>query len=205
MRIKDRNVKLDVERGRTVKAWLPRRYGGGLGGRGYTKAMLARPPGGGYGGGYRGGYKGFDGGRGRGGFRGGFGGRGGFRRDGGGFGGRDDRNGYGAPSGAPSGPGFDRRNGDRHFSGGYDRDGGRSYDDRRDDRRDFRGGGRDGGRFGDRGDRRTGSNSEPIGRREGGYRDHRDRDHDRPPRDDDSRKRGYDGGGYDESRKHRRY
>ncbi|CAG9937573.1 unnamed protein product [Clonostachys rosea f. rosea IK726] len=48
---------------------------------------------------------------------------------------------------------------------------------------------------------RTGSNMEPIGRREGGYRD---RDYDRP-REEDNRKRGYDGGGYEDPRKLRRY
>ncbi|KAL6866887.1 hypothetical protein J3F83DRAFT_715182 [Trichoderma novae-zelandiae] len=223
IRIKDRRIKVDVERGRTAKNWLPRRLGGGLGGRGYTRAMPSRPGGpGGFGGpgggpGFRGGFKGgFEGGRGggRGGFRGGGfgGGRGGFR-GGGDFGPRGgDRNGFGAPNGAPSGPGFGRRDGgDRGFSGGYEpRGGGRSFDDRS-------GGHRDGGRYGDRdrgdrdrdrGDRdrdregrRTGSNMEPIGRREGGYRD---RDYDRP-RDDDSRKRGYEGGGYEDPRKLRRY
>ncbi|KAL6885088.1 hypothetical protein HDV57DRAFT_413027 [Trichoderma longibrachiatum] len=216
IRIKDRRIKVDVERGRTAKNWLPRRLGGGLGGRGYTRAMPIRPggPGGFGGGGFRGGFKGgFEGGRGgRGGFRGGFGGgRGGFR-SGGDFGPRGgDRNGFGAPNGAPSGPGLGRRDGgDRGFGGYESRGGGRSYDDRS-------GGHRDGGRYGDRdrgdrerdrGDRdrdrdgrRTGSNMEPIGRREGGYRD---RDYDRP-RDDDSRKRGYEGGGYEDPRKLRRY
>ncbi|KAK8113213.1 RNA recognition motif domain-containing protein [Apiospora sp. TS-2023a] len=38
VRIKDRRIKVDVERGRTVKGWKPRRFGGGLGGRGYTKS-----------------------------------------------------------------------------------------------------------------------------------------------------------------------
>ncbi|KAF4339585.1 U1 small nuclear ribonucleo [Fusarium beomiforme] len=202
----------DVERGRTVKGWKPRRLGGGLGGRGYTRAMAARPmgPGGFGGGGFRGGFKGFDGGRGRGGFRGGFGGRGGGFRSGDRGG---DRGGYSAPSDAPSGPGFDRRNGggygdrdrgDRRGGdrgpGGYDpRSGGRSYDDR------HGGGHRDGGRYGgERENRRTGSNMEPIGgRREGGYRE-RDRDYDRPRDDDGGRKRGYDGG-YEDPRKLRRY
>ncbi|KAK5989985.1 U1 small nuclear ribonucleoprotein [Cladobotryum mycophilum] len=256
IRIKDRRIKVDVERGRTAKSWLPRRLGGGLGGRGYTRAMPSRPGGpggpGGFGnaataggpggGGFRGGYKGFEGGgRGRGGFRGGFGGRGGGFRGGSDFGPRGgdrggDRNGFGAPNGAPSGPGFDKRNGgDRGFSsGGYEgRGGGRSFEDRsggyreggggdRGDRGggdrgggDRGGGDRGGGRYGDRdrGDRdserrdrdhnnrRTGSNMEPIGRREGGYRD---RDYDRP-RDDDSRKRGYEGAGYEDPRKLRRY
>ncbi|RDW88587.1 hypothetical protein BP6252_00619 [Coleophoma cylindrospora] len=140
IRIKDRRIKVDVERGRTVKGWKPRRFGGGLGGRGYTKAVPPRPLGpGGFGGGpggFRGGgggfRGGFDGGRGRGGFRGGFqerggygGGRGGIGFQGGGgfsrggFGG--DRGGHGgsngyAPPNAPAGPGASR--------GGY---GGGSY------------------------------------------------------------------------------
>ncbi|TAQ84620.1 hypothetical protein B7494_g7051 [Chlorociboria aeruginascens] len=138
IRIKDRRIKVDVERGRTVRDWKPRRFGGGLGGRGYTKTAPPRPmgPGGSSGppggpGGFRGGFRGgFDGGRGRGGFRGGFdrggsfgGGRGGVGyQGGGGLGGRGghsggDRGGYGgsngyAPPNAPAGPG---RGG---FSGG---------------------------------------------------------------------------------------
>ncbi|KAK9239294.1 hypothetical protein V1525DRAFT_372816 [Lipomyces kononenkoae] len=43
VRIKGRRVLVDVERGRTVKSWKPRRLGGGLGGRHYTKAGLLRP------------------------------------------------------------------------------------------------------------------------------------------------------------------
>lgn len=43
VRIKDRRVVVDVERGRTVNGWKPRRLGGGLGGRGYTKETLIRP------------------------------------------------------------------------------------------------------------------------------------------------------------------
>ncbi|KAK7711774.1 hypothetical protein SLS63_012556 [Diaporthe eres] len=82
--IKGRRIKTDVERGRTVSGWKPRRLGGGLGGRGYTKAMPSRPMAGpgGFGGGFRGGR----GGGFRGGDRGGF--RGGFDRRGGGFGGQ---------------------------------------------------------------------------------------------------------------------
>ncbi|EHL00561.1 putative U1 small nuclear ribonucleoprotein 70 kDa like protein [Glarea lozoyensis 74030] len=132
IRIKDRRIKVDVERGRTVRDWKPRRFGGGKGGRGYTKTIPPRPmgpgsfngppggPGGFRGGGFRGG---FDGGRGRGGFRGGFqdrggyggggGGRGGIGYSGGGgfsggrggFGGDRGSNGYGAPPNAPAGPG----------------------------------------------------------------------------------------------------
>ncbi|KAF2103914.1 RNA-binding domain-containing protein [Rhizodiscina lignyota] len=196
IRIKERRVVVDVERGRTVPNWRPRRYGGGLGGRGYTKALPARPsgpggfppsgPGGGYGG--RGGIGG--GFRGRGGFRGGYGDRGGFR---GGFGG-GDRGGYGgrggigyqsngfgsgrAPEGAPSGP-----RGPREGGYGGRQDGG--Y-----------GGDRGGGRYDDRRNGPSGSNREPVGG--GGYRD-RDRE-------DHHRKRPYQGGGDDhESRQKRRY
>lgn len=43
VRIKDRRTIVDVERGRTVNGWKPRRLGGGLGGRGYTKGALIRP------------------------------------------------------------------------------------------------------------------------------------------------------------------
>ncbi|KAG9989526.1 RNA-binding domain-containing protein, partial [Aureobasidium melanogenum] len=45
IRIKDRRILVDVERGRTVKEWRPRRFGGGLGGRHYTKAAPPRPSG----------------------------------------------------------------------------------------------------------------------------------------------------------------
>ncbi|KAL2053096.1 hypothetical protein ABVK25_006733 [Lepraria finkii] len=141
IRIKDRRVLVDVERGRTVKGWRPRRLGGGLGGRGYTKAVPPRPMGvgggfaapagpGGFGSGFRGG---FGGGPRGGGFRGGFrggdrsdfrGGRGGIGyQGGGGFGGRSGYgggppNGYGngpaPPPNAPSGPG-----GRGGFGGGF--------------------------------------------------------------------------------------
>ncbi|RYP54570.1 hypothetical protein DL768_000630 [Monosporascus sp. mg162] len=200
IRIKDRRIKVDVERGRTVKGWKPRRLGGGLGGRGYTKAAAARPAGpGGFGGGFGGGRDGFRGGfqgRGRGGgFRGG---DRGFRGGGGFGGGRDRDRGFGAPPNAPAGPGSGGRSGgyggdrDRYGPGsGYDsRGGGRSYDDRSS--------GRDGGRFGDR-DRRSGANFEPV--RDRGSREYRDFDR---SREDDSRKRGYEGG-YEDPRKLRRY
>ncbi|KAG5438264.1 hypothetical protein PCK2_000965 [Pneumocystis canis] len=45
VRIKDRRAMVDVERGRTVNGWRPRRLGGGLGGRNYTKEVLIRPSG----------------------------------------------------------------------------------------------------------------------------------------------------------------
>ncbi|KAI0598566.1 U1 small nuclear ribonucleoprotein of 70kDa MW N terminal-domain-containing protein [Biscogniauxia sp. FL1348] len=218
IRIKDRRIKVDVERGRTVKGWKPRRIGGGLGGRGYSKAAPPRPTGpgafgGGFGGrdGFRGGFQGgrgrgggFGGGRDRG-FRGAAGGGGGGGgSSGGGFGGGRDRgfgqqNGYNPPPNAPAGPGYgggsggrfgDRdRERDRH-GGGYDsRGGGRSYDDRS--------GGRDGGRYGGDRDRRTGANFEPVR----GGREYRDFDR---SRDDDTRKRGYEGS-YEDPRKLRRY
>ncbi|KAI0538498.1 U1 small nuclear ribonucleoprotein of 70kDa MW N terminal-domain-containing protein [Xylaria digitata] len=206
IRIKDRRIKVDVERGRTVKGWKPRRLGGGLGGRGYTKAAPPRPTGpGGFGGSFGGrdnGFRGgFQGGRGRGGFRGGQ--DRGFR-GGGGFGGGRDRgfgqqNGY-APPNAPAGPGSDSRYGadrdrerdrndrsDRPVGGGYSvRAGPRSYDDRS---------GGPPSRY-DR-DRRTGANFEPVRDR----REHRDNDR---SRDDDNRKRGFEGG-YEDPRKLRRY
>ncbi|KKY23943.1 putative u1 small nuclear ribonucleoprotein [Phaeomoniella chlamydospora] len=199
IRIKDRRVLVDVERGRTVKGWKPRRFGGGLGGRGYTKTAPARPGGfgapagpGGFGGGLRGGF----GGRGgfRGGFRGdrgGYGGRGGigYQGGGGGFGSR----GPNAPAGAPSGPGgrggYGQSNGDSR-NGYGDRDGYR--------------GSSGSGRYGDRGV--TGSNREPLqgGRDRGFGGGDRDRYGDR--RDDDhSRKRYHDDSGYDDPRQKRRY
>lgn len=199
---------MDVERGRMVPGWRPRRFGGGLGGRGYTKQAPAKPTFGGSGppggpGGHPGGFRGGFGGRGggfRGGFRGdrgGYGGRGGIGyQGGGGFGGRQGGHQNGAPPlNAPSGPG-----------------GRPSYDDRR----NGYGGGRE-----QRG--MTGSNRDPIGGRDRGYEDRdrdrdrerdRDRDRDRDrygggrrDRDEDhgSRKRYHDGDGYDDPRTKRRY
>ncbi|KAJ5279636.1 hypothetical protein N7478_005008 [Penicillium angulare] len=223
IRIKDRRVLVDVERGRTTKGWKPRRFGGGLGGRGYTKAMPIRPGGpgfnapsgpGGYGGGFRGG---FGGGRGfRGGGGGGFrGGGGGFRGDRfgprGGIGYQGDRNGFGGqpPPNAPSGPGGGRRGGG-----------------------EFRGGSHGGGDRGDRFDRgATGSNREPVRPRDGPpdrdrrddrdgdrYRDrdrrddrngdrYRDRERDRYAggREDYGRKRHREDDGHDDPRSRRRY
>ncbi|KAI2469025.1 U1 small nuclear ribonucleoprotein of 70kDa MW N terminal-domain-containing protein [Annulohypoxylon bovei var. microspora] len=217
IRIRDRRIKVDVERGRTVKGWKPRRFGGGLGGRGYSKAAPPQPrgPGFGGGGGFGGGRDGFRGGfqgRGRGGFMGGRerGFRGGAGGGGGGSGGGDlgpprDRgfgpqNGYNPPPNAPAGPnwgggsrrGFSGGDRDRGGSGGggYEsRNGSRSFDDRS-------GGNRDGGRFGDR-DRRSGANFEPVR----GGREYRDFDR---SREDESRKRGFEGS-YEDPRKLRRY
>ncbi|PGH27668.1 hypothetical protein AJ80_00683 [Polytolypa hystricis UAMH7299] len=229
IRIKDRRVLVDVERGRTVKGWKPRRFGGGMGGRGYTKAMPARPMGPGAfapsgpsgfrggprGGGFRGGFRGD---------RGGFGGRGGIGYQGGrsGFGGQP-------PPNAPSGPGGGRGG---FGPGGYGgpQNGADSHGDRRggfEDRSAHRGGSRY-----EREPRGiTGSNREPVRPRDAyGDRDRerdshrdrdrdrdrgRDRDHDRDRgrgdrdryrRDDDySRKRHRDGDDYDDSRSKRRY
>ncbi|KAJ5458149.1 Nucleotide-bindingalpha-beta plait [Penicillium sp. IBT 31633x] len=230
IRIKDRRVLVDVERGRTTKGWKPRRFGGGLGGRGYTKAMPSRPGGpgfnapsgpGGYGGGFRGGFGGRGGG---GGFRGG-GFRGGDRFGGprGGIGYQGNRNGFGgqAPPNAPSGPGGGRSGGYRGGYGGGDRSGGRfdrgvtgsnsepvrprdSYADR--DRRDY-----------DRDDRYRDRDRDRMGDRNGDrYRD-RDRERDRyagggrdgprdGPREDYGRKRNReDEPGHDDPRSRRRY
>ncbi|KAF2873646.1 U1 small nuclear ribonucleoprotein of 70kDa MW N terminal-domain-containing protein [Massariosphaeria phaeospora] len=151
IRIKDRRVCVDVERGRTVSGWRPRRYGGGLGGRGYTKGPVARPNGPGNFG-PPAGPGGFGGGRGGAPFRGGRGG------------------GFGGERGA--------------FRGGSGFGGGR---------------GASGGGYGGRGG---------IGYQSNGYapRD-RDRDGSYGGRDDSygSRKRGFEGDNYDESRQRRRY
>ncbi|KAF7190342.1 U1 small nuclear ribonucleoprotein 70 kDa-like [Pseudocercospora fuligena] len=188
--IKGRKVLVDVERGRTVAGWRPRRFGGGMGGRHYTKVSV-RPQG--FGGGappgpgFRGGRFGGGDFRGRGDFRGGRGGgRGGFG-GGGGYGGRGGL-GYsnGAPDGAPSGP----RGG---FGGGYGGRGG-GYGGG--------GGGGGGGGFDDRGPRNA--NHEPLPPRGGrGYQD-RDRDRDRDYGSGGGQKRPYEGG-YDDSRQRRRY
>ncbi|KAK4056385.1 hypothetical protein OIO90_002528 [Microbotryomycetes sp. JL221] len=113
LKLHGKRLMIDVERGRTVKEWKPRRLGGGLGGR--PKKVVPVPPsdlgppmGGGFRGGFRGGFGGPRGG-GRGGFvqRGGFGGppRGGgsFRGGGGGFGG--GRGGFQGQNGPDSGYG----------------------------------------------------------------------------------------------------
>ncbi|KDQ53119.1 hypothetical protein JAAARDRAFT_435566 [Jaapia argillacea MUCL 33604] len=99
LHIMGKRILVDVERGRTVRGWKPRRLGGGLGGR--PKPEPAMPPpssssfmgGAPRGGGFRGGFGGDDRGggggfRGRGGFGGGRGGRDGDfgDRGGGGFG-----------------------------------------------------------------------------------------------------------------------
>ncbi|CAK5268581.1 unnamed protein product [Mycena citricolor] len=142
--IMGKRILVDVERGRTVRGWKPRRLGGGLGGRPKRVEPVGPPRGGGGGGGggFRGGFGGgrpFDRGGGpgfRGGGRGGgFGGGGGGRfgdrggggfppsdrgygdRGGGGFGG--DRNGGGfrggPPGSGPPGGGFRGRD---DFGGG---------------------------------------------------------------------------------------
>ncbi|KAK6348982.1 hypothetical protein TWF730_009742 [Orbilia blumenaviensis] len=202
MRIKDRRISVDVERGRTTKGWKPRRLGGGLGGRGYTKIPAARPTG----------PSGFGGGGGFGGFRGGHGGfRGGGGGGGGGFGGRNfDRGpprggqfghrgvgfqGGNAPSNAPSGPSGRNFGNAPTGPGGYDRGGPPrgGHDDRGHRDRmngDSRGsGGRD--RFDDRRDRDSGGGGGGGGGYSGRY--------------DDSRKRGYEGGESGGDSRRRRY
>jgi hypothetical protein len=104
-----KRILVDVERGRTVRGWKPRRLGGGLGGRPKpVEAPVSIPPSGR--GGFRGGFGGGGGGRGfsdRGGFRGGRGGfgggRGGFGGDRGGF--RGGRGGFGGDDGGMRGGG----------------------------------------------------------------------------------------------------
>ncbi|KAG9047349.1 hypothetical protein FS837_002510 [Tulasnella sp. UAMH 9824] len=76
LHILGKRVVVDVERGRTVRGWKPRRLGGGLGGR--PKPAEPAPVAFGGRGGFSGGFRG---GRGGGGFRGG------FQNDRGGFGG----------------------------------------------------------------------------------------------------------------------
>ncbi|PNS19360.1 U1 small nuclear ribonucleoprotein [Sphaceloma murrayae] len=193
--IQGRRIVVDVERGRTVKDWRPRRFAGGLGGRNYTREPASRPFGGG---GPPMGPGGFRGGRG-GGFRGGgrFNDRGGFGGGGGRFGGGGGgggRFGGAAPQGAPSGPrggGGGGGGGGGYGGGGYGGGGG-GGGGRYNGYSDSRGGGRydDGGR--------SGSNREPLGNSGGGggggYRDR------------DNRPRGYDGtGGFHESRSQRNY
>ncbi|KAF9891787.1 hypothetical protein FE257_003268 [Aspergillus nanangensis] len=220
IRIKDRRVLVDVERGRTVKGWKPRRFAGGLGGRGYTKALPSRPIGpgsfgapsgpGGFGGGFRGGF----GGRGGGGFRGGFRDRGGFGGRGG-IGYQGGRNGFGgqAPPNAPSGPGGGRSGG---FGGRPDRDRGATGSNSEPIRpRD-----RFGDRGGDRGDRDRGDRRDYDRDRDGDrHRDrdrdsyrHRDRDRERDRdnrygggREDHGRKRYHEDDSYDDPRAKRRY
>jgi len=141
-------ILVDVERGRTVRGWKPRRLGGGLGGRKKPEPPpdYGRPMD--RGGGMRGGFRGGGGGRGGydrgpprgGGFRGGFGGgppgdRGGFRGGpppdrGGGFGPPD--RGYGDRG---RGGGIGYQGGD--FDNELKREGGGVEDDREAKRRRY--------------------------------------------------------------------
>ncbi|KAL7009796.1 hypothetical protein EMMF5_000704 [Cystobasidiomycetes sp. EMM_F5] len=120
IKILGRKILVDVERGRTVKGWKPRRLGGGLGGR--PKPVAPAPPSfptftGGSGGGFRGG--------GRGG--GGFGSRGGGNFGGGDRGGGSGRGGGFGDRGPPRGGGVGFRGG---FSGGSGGGGGGNFGDR---------------------------------------------------------------------------
>nr|POF21107.1 u1 small nuclear ribonucleoprotein 70 kda like [Quercus suber] len=178
--IRNRRVCVDVERGRTVTGWRPRRFGGGLGGRHYTKEPPRMP-----GFGAPGGFNGFRGGGFRGNFRNDRGDRsGGFRggRGGGRGGGGFDR-GYGGigynggpPGGAPVGP---------RANGGFD--GGRNSQRAR-------------GGSGNERDDWAGSRYEDGPSRAGSYRDR-----DSGSSYNTGQKRSYDGSGYDESRSRRRY
>ncbi|KAL9587443.1 MAG: hypothetical protein Q9212_000259 [Teloschistes hypoglaucus] len=224
MLIKNRKILVDVERGRTVKGWRPRRLGGGLGGRGYTRQSARGPTGfaaplgpGGFQTGFRGGFQGRGGGF-RGGFRGNDRGRGGIGYQGGG--GFAGRGGYGSsPNGynsgpAPSGPSGSNRGGFGYggppINGGLNSAPGPSgYSDPRrsyDDRASYRGG-VNGGGYPERGGGFTGSNREPVRPREaGGYGD-RDRYGGGRPREDEhgSRKRYHEGDEYEDPRSKRRY
>ncbi|KAG6853792.1 hypothetical protein C0991_001381 [Blastosporella zonata] len=154
LHIMGKRILVDVERGRTVRGWKPRRLGGGLGGRPKRPdpVSTAPPMRSAGGGGFRGGRGGFGGDRGGGGFRG----RGGFGGGRGGYGG-GDRGGYGGGGGDRGGYGGDRGGGGGGFGGGGDR----GYGDRGGgfggDRGGFGGGDRgfggDRGGFGGGGDR----------------------------------------------------
>lgn len=177
--IRGRKVVVDAERGRTVNQWRPRRFGGGLGGRHYTKVpprMGFGPPSG------PGGFpraSAFE----RGGFRGG---RGGGFRGGRGYGGRGGLGFNGPPNGAPSGP---------RTGGGFG--GGGRFDDRGSSRNaNFeplppRGGYRDRDR-----DRDQDRDRDRV-------RSDRERSRDRDY--NSGEKRPYGSGGYDDPRQRRRY
>ncbi|KAJ3028620.1 UNVERIFIED_CONTAM: hypothetical protein HDU68_001277 [Siphonaria sp. JEL0065] len=169
IKIEGRRIVVDVERGRTVKGWRPRRLGGGLGGTrlggndvnikvsGRDGGNVSSggggvvSSGGGYssgGGGYGGGGRGDDR-RGGSGYDDRRGGGGGFGGGGYGGGGRGGSGGYGGGGGGYGGGRDDRRGGgydDRRpgsggFGGGGDRRGGYGGERRR-SRSPPRGGGR---------------------------------------------------------------
>lgn len=120
LHIMGKRILVDVERGRTVRGWKPRRLGGGLGGRPKRVEPLPGPARGGFRGGFggrgggfsdRGSFRG-----GRGGFAGGRGGGYGGERGHGGSGYGDRGGGFGPDRGGP-GPGF--RGGFGGGSGGF--------------------------------------------------------------------------------------
>lgn len=131
-----KKILVDVERGRTVRGWKPRRLGGGLGGRPKRLEPAPAPPPsrGSFRGSFGGSGRGFSDRGGSGGFRGGRGGfgtgRGSFGGDRGGFGGGDrngydrggynDRGGFGGDRGGGGGfrGGFNS-GGDGGFRGGF--------------------------------------------------------------------------------------
>jgi len=134
LHIMGKRVLVDVERGRTVRGWKPRRLGGGLGGRPKPEApapFISPAPTGGRGGFRGGGFRGGDRGGDRGGFRGG---RGGGFRGGGGFGGGGDRGGGGFRGGRDDfgggrGGGFGGGGGYRGRGGGIGFQGGGGFGD----------------------------------------------------------------------------
>ncbi|KAJ3175851.1 hypothetical protein HDU87_005679 [Geranomyces variabilis] len=144
LKINDRRVLVDVERGRTVKGWKPRRLGGGLGGtrlggNDVNQRWSGRDGGYSGGGGPMGGPGGYHGGS-HGGGGGGYGSRGyggppdgGYRSGPPRFDGRS-AGGYGGGHGGGHGGGYGGdRGGPGRYGGGPPRGGG--YDDHRSDRR----------------------------------------------------------------------
>ena len=187
VKINGRRVLVDIERGRTVDDWKPKRLGGGLGGEGRLPKEPKKKKKGsgpltaedfGYGSRPDRGYHGFS--------RGGDGFRGGNGRSYSG-GGRDSRSGYGGPGYRDARPSGDSE-GRRDYGGYRDRDRDRDRDRRDRDRdydrkRDRRDRDREGDRYSSRrhsGDARDRSRS-PQDRsykrsRYSDERDHRERD-----------------------------
>ena len=134
LHIMGKKILVDVERGRTVRGWKPRRLGGGLGGRPKRlEPAPAAPPSRGSFRGAFGGSRGFSDRGGGGNFRSGRGGfgasRGSFGGDRGGFGGGDrnsydrggygDRGGFGGDRGGGGYRGGFNGGGDGGFRGGF--------------------------------------------------------------------------------------
>ncbi|KAF8638182.1 hypothetical protein AX17_002379 [Amanita inopinata Kibby_2008] len=133
LHIMGKRILVDVERGRTVRGWKPRRLGGGLGGRPKRQETPIAPPPpvrgfrGGFGGGRGGGFRGSG--------RGGYGGRGGYSADRG----HGDRGGpaYGTDRPSSFRGGFHAGNPDGGYRGGA---GGANFRSREDGGGGFRSG-----------------------------------------------------------------